>query len=269
MITVKLSCQKCGGNFDWSPKTYDVLGFRELPKQCPKCIDERQGRPLEAVALSRRCLLVWEAVKNCLPTELFEPYQAPGASRACLRAVVKGEMLNCGVSWQGRIDIYCLASTLPQIARMRLMNVTHAAGHKRIERHGEVMGKKEVLEVSYPADYTYLVLEPAEPEASPTAALVFPKVSWKWTFKGFGRQYYASLETDCAIWAVRLSSSARSGRFGCYAAIAIVDDNHPVVARQTGDFQSTRYFTFSHPYGCEESEYCSSASSVTLPENNK
>ena len=255
MLTVKLSCQACGTEFDFSPRTFSVLGLAELPKQCPRCLDEKQNRPAEAVAVGRRCIEDWEAVRVCIPADLFQSFKAPGASRECFRAVIKGETLGRGVSWQGRIDIYCLAPTLPEVAHVRLMEVHHATGHKRVERHGKPLMAKTEVGVEYPATYTYLVIEPAEPGSEPTAALVFPSVCYKTTLKGLGRQYHASLDTSRGIWATRLSSSARSGRFGCYGAIAIVDDQHPVVTKQTGDVKSKRYFTLAHPDGCDEGEY--------------
>jgi hypothetical protein len=222
---------------------------------CPTCADTVQGRPAEAVVVDRRCLQVFPAVAVCLSEKLFAPFQARSKDRPCLRAVIKGDTLKNGVSWDGRLDVYAIATELPKVARVRVMEVTHAKGHSRIERHGEPLMRKEEVRVDYSPSYQYLVLEPTD--QAPTAALIFPSVCYKTTLKGFGRQYHAKMDASQALWAQELSCCARSGRFGTYGAIAIVDDQHPVVTEQTGDVKSKKYFTSSHPEGCDEGVFLS------------
>jgi len=137
---------------------------------------------------------------------------------------------------------------MPRVARVRVMEVTHAAGHKRVERHGQPMMTKDV-EVEYSPTYTYLGVEPALTE--PTAALILTSVDYKTTLKGFGRQWRASLDANKALWRCELSRRARSGRFGILGAVAIVDDEHPVIVVQTGDVKTETRFNFSHPTGVE------------------
>ena len=249
-LVVVLRCQSCGADFPFAPQTFSVLGLRELPKRCPRCCDERQRRPLETTAISRRCLAEFRRVALYLPDDIpFRAFTASKGDRPCLRAVVKGSSLPGwgGASWSGRLDIYCPAETVPSIARVRVMEVLHAAGHRRVEKHGAPMGPKTEVEVEYPSTYTYLALEPDESE--PLAALVAPWVDYKTTLKGFGRQWHATLDASRALWACRLSRQARSSRFGTLGAIAVVDDDHPVVTRQTGDVKSLAIFNLSSPQG--------------------
>lgn len=250
-ILVQIKCRKCGEEFSFNPRTYDILGLKEIPKSCPRCVDERQGRPAEAVVINRHCLEVFLAVAIHLPEKLFVLFKARDKDSSCLRAVIKGDTLpGDGVSWDGRLDIYCLATNLPKVARVRVMEVTHVKGHSRIERHGEPLIKKDEVRVDYSPVYQYLVLESTE--ETPTAALIFPSAHYKTTLKGFGRQYYATVDVSQVLWARELSRRARSGRFGTYGAVAIVDDTHPVISEQTGDVKSKKYFTLSHPNGCDE-----------------
>lgn len=251
-MMVEISCRMCGRDFVADLGTYASLQLRDLPVRCPICKDRAQNRPDEAVAESRRCLVEFPAVQLALPEWVsFSPFRANETDpRSGLRATIKGRDLRgswSGVSWGGRLDIYCLAKTVPTIARVRVMMVTHAAGHRRVELHGVPMGPKESVEVAYSPEYTYLALEPSKFEV-PTAALVLASVAYKTTLKGLGRQWHCRL-SDQALWSLGISNSARSGRFGIEGLVAVVDDDHPVVAEQYGDVETEVRYDLSHPSG--------------------
>ncbi|OGF82440.1 hypothetical protein A3B18_03810 [Candidatus Giovannonibacteria bacterium RIFCSPLOWO2_01_FULL_46_13] len=252
-LLVSIICRLCGSDFQVDPKTFGALGLRGVPKKCPSCCDKKQERPPEATVINRQCLQDFPAVRVCLPENLFAPFKAQNDDRPCLRAVIKGSSLGRGASWSGRLDIYCLAEKLPSVARVRVMEVTHVSGQRRMERHKDAEGAvpgvslshpgqpTRTVEVEYSPTYTYLVLEPTGEE--PLAALIFTSVNYKTTLKGFGRQWYASLDTSAALWVRELSSSARSGRFGAYGAVAVVDEGHLVIAKQWGDIESHTAFS--------------------------
>lgn len=250
-LLIKIICSICGNEFVADPKTMGALGLRHVPKKCPACCDKQQGRALEAMAVSRYCLQEFPAVAIHLPEKLFAPFQARQSDRSVLRAVIKGNSLPGwgGVSWDGRLDVFCLAETVPSVARVRVMEVTHAAGQHRVEKHGTPMGPKNEVEVEYDPTHTYLALEPSE--ENPSAALILVSVDYKTTLKGFGRQWHARLDAVGALWATELSRSARSGRFGVYGAVAVVDDDHPVVVEQTGAIKRRLIYHCSNPGGLE------------------
>jgi len=267
MTTITLQCQNCGNDFQYDPKTFAAIaamsGKDELsvPKKCPKCIDERQKRPATAVVKDRKLLHEFPAVAIKLPTEFFAQFKTPHSKdMPCLRGIFKGNDLDEGHRWSGRLDIYVLATQVPAVARVRVMEVEHQQGQKRTERVKDVEravpgvslshpGQPKIsIEVQYPAAYRYVVLEPTDSE--PTAALVMPSVYRKTTLKGFGRQFSASLNTSEALWAIELSAEARNtGRFGTYGTIAVVDDIHPVETQQSGDVKSHRRYTLKYPLG--------------------
>ncbi len=60
MLTVKLHCQTCGHEFEFSPQDYSIKGLQFIPKHCPACLDRRAG--IKKVVLKRRCLKSWEGV---------------------------------------------------------------------------------------------------------------------------------------------------------------------------------------------------------------
>jgi hypothetical protein len=233
----QVKCNKCDSEFSFDVAEYLNLGIKNIPKKCPKCLDISQGRPETARVEKREQLQVWSPVRIELPAEKFGKFQSKETDRATLRAVFKGSD-GQGISWDGRMDVYCPAEKLPEIAEVRLMRVTHSKGHVREERHGEVMGEKTLRTVEYSPEYEYLVILPVDDEeVKAEMKLVYVSASYKTTLKGFGRQYYASLDTESAIWAHKMSSSARSGRFGSRMALALVDKDHPVISEITGDIQ--------------------------------
>lgn len=245
-----LTCRECGREFVVDEGAYRALGegITIPPKRCPTCLDRWQNRPATASVVERKLLREYSPVAVKLPADWFKLFRPEERDKPILRAIVKGSTLHDGASWSGRIDIYAYGPSLPSVARVRVMEVTHAAGQVREERIKNVEMAVPGVSLSHPGQpstvvrreysptYQYLALEPAQGE--PVAELVFARVRYKTTLKGFGRQYHASLDISRALWAVRLSSSARSGRFGTYAAIAIVDRDHPVFGRVWGDIQA-------------------------------
>jgi len=251
-VVVEKVCRTCGKPFNYSVNTYQALGISSVPEDCPTCCDKKQRQDETDVVRERRCLHEFVGVDVRLPKDLFEVFRANDRSRTGLRAIIKGKDLPgswTGRSWDGRIDVHVPGvdspDFLPRVGRVRVMEVRHAAGHKRTERHGVPMGPKEEVEVEYSDTYLYVVIEPMPfADTEPTMALVLASVDYKTTLKGFGRQWHASLDDSRALWSVRLSNQARSGRFGTLGCLAVVDDSHPVVATQTGSLENTREWTF-------------------------
>jgi len=264
MALIASTCRVCGEVFEYDPATFAAIGLAgEVPARCPTCRDKRQGRPRHAVVVpgGRKLLNQFPAVAVHLPTGKFAEWKTSvHGDKPCLRATIKGDDLSPGHQWDGRLDVYCLSPTVPAVARVRVMEVTHEKGSRRIEKIKDASnavpgvslshpGQPKIeVEREYPATYQYLVLEPTD--AEPTAALILLSVHHKTTLKGFGRQFVARLNAAGALWCCELSSSAReTGRFGIYGAIAVVDDNHCVETEQWGDVRSHTRFSLSHPRG--------------------
>ena len=261
MATITLTCRSCGNDFQCDPVTFKAIGLPDLPKDCPACNDKKQDRPATAIVKGRNCLAEFPAVCVFLPAEKFAPFRAQSKDKPCLRATFKGsDLYGGGDKWDGRLDVYVLADAVPSVARLRVMQVEHEEGHRRIERRKDVAnanpyaslshpGQPKIdVEVEYPATYQYLVLEPVE--AEPVAALVMPQVQKKTTMKGLGRQWYASLDASRALWHQLLSRESRgTGRFWTQGVIAVVDDEHYVETKQWGDISSHYRYTMSQPKG--------------------
>ena len=252
-FAVNVLCQICGKSFVFDVKTYAALGLRAMPKSCPTCLDEKQGRPNTAKVLERIALAEFSAVANHLPADIFQPFQSHNRDKAILRATLKGSGMGhswCGKSWTGRLDIYCLADSVPEVVRVRIMEVNHESGQTRRQKFGNMTSGVHYDDVTYSGRYRYMVIEPTD--AEPTAALVAASVNHKVTLKGFGLQWGCTLDTSKALWSCQMSNSARSGRFGNQGCIAIVDDDHPVIGHITGKYPASWIFSQSHPLGLQQ-----------------
>jgi len=270
-MQIKLTCARCSADFVVDVVAHRKLGLTDLPKSCPHCKDGQQQRPPERTVASRKLLQEFPAVRIAIPVEYFSVFEPSDShvekGKKILRASIKGKDIGSnwvGASWDGRLEIFVNGSSeLPKVARVRVMEVTREKGNVRQERrHDEgamVPGAPEnhpgqpkvTVEVQYEPTHQYLALDPLPEDTEPTAALVLASVNRKTTIKGYGRQWGCSLNADEALWACHFSNSARSGRFGNQGVIAVVDDSHSVITRQTGDVQGEVAYTLSHPGGAE------------------
>ncbi len=223
-MIVKIKCSFCEKVFDFDPKTYDLLGLREIPKHCPSCLDRRQERPVEII--ERKCLKNFRGVMiEEIPGE-FDTFRAQEGDIPCYRLTIKGK-IGDGVSWHGRLDIYSYdPHPAGKFCDLRLMEVT------RNRKNGEKTIKGEIQE--------YLVLEPSEAESD--MKLVWLRADYKTTLKGLGRQYYASIDTDMSLWSFSFSSCCRSGRFGSKMALAIVDSKNYATEKVWGDIEREKTY---------------------------
>ncbi len=254
-LVVDMVCHECGEQFPFNATNFGALGYTNVPKKCPTCIDQNQYQDDINIVVSggRKMLEEFIGVEIKLPHDFFKPFKARKGDRGGLRATIRGRDLLGGwngKSWDGRLDVYIPRCELvPKIGRVRIMQVEHKSGHTRIEKHGEPMRPKEEVKVEYSPTYTYIVIEPMPVDTEPTMALVLASVDFKTTLKGFGRQWGCEFDISQTLWSCHLSNRARSGRFGQQGCIAIVDDEHPVTARQIGGVTSERRWNFSNSSG--------------------
>ena len=252
-MDIRLECARCGSPFILNTLHMGALGIHQIPKKCPACCDRAQKRPEEKRVIQRTLLEDWEGVEIHIPARFFREFTAQNGDRPCRRAILKGS-IGEGAAWNGRIDIYDFRPDGLGLGTVRLMHVEHQAGDEREEKHG-TMGKKVSVRQKYSPTYEYLAIDPDAGSFFTSAALVLASVGYKTTLKGRGRQYYANLDTSLALWAYEMHSSARSGRFGTHIAIAIVDDDHPVYASQTGDVKSETIWNLSAPEGANVEDF--------------
>lgn len=257
-MNIKLECARCGNGFQINTVHLKSIGLHQIPDKCPTCCDRSKHHPAARVVVRREMIEEWDRVRIAIPTDFFTAFHSRDyGDRPCRRASLRGNM-GQGVSWDGRIDLYDFRYHPEHLGRVRLMEVEHEAGEERIERRKSESG--EILEekIAYSPVYRYLSIDPLDgpvyDEHSARAAMVFARVEYKTTLKGFGRQYYAGIDADRAIWSMRMSSQARSGRFGTEMVLAIVDDEHPIVSKVTGDIQNEKWYTLRHPHGADIAE---------------
>jgi hypothetical protein len=207
-----------------------------------------QKKNPENIIIKRECLQRWDAVNIEIANEYFEKFLSSSQDRECQRAIIKGN-IGRGASYDGRIDIYDFRGEKKGLGTVRLMRAVHEKGQEREEKHGEVMQPKNKVVVQYSREYSYIGIDPDWSNDEPHYALILAKVDYKTTLKGLGRQIFAKMQADNAIWHIGMSSSARSGRFGTYSCIAIVNDDHPVFTEQTGDVKTSTIYNLSSPQG--------------------
>ena len=242
---LKLVCQRCEKEFPVSPEHFMRLGFKHLPKRCPTCKDEIQGRP--SVVTEREVLNVYDGVEIVsLPALSWEKVSA--SDIPTYKMVVKGSIY--GASWSGRIDIH--STKIPKvgdIVSIREMYSKHRVKVKRNERktlHGTVSIEETLPITTDDPDayetihsHRYLVLEPWEGE--PTSKLVWAEARTKTTLKGLGRQYWARVEgAPIASWKVK--GGYRSGRAYTVGVLAIVDSEHPLYVITEGDIKEEKVY---------------------------
>jgi len=246
---LKMVCQSCGEEFPVSPEHFARLGFRILPKRCPKCVDLSQRRP--SVVVERRLLNVYDGVELVsLPPGEWQDVKAWEKDVPAFKLTIKGSRY--GASWSGRIDLF--APVLPQagdIVSVREMEVKHLIKVRREQRgtleHGKVTVEKELPITADDPEAEdvirvrrYLTIEPFDGE--PTSKLVWAEARTKTTLKGFGRQYWARVEgAPIASWKVK--GGYRSGRAYTVGVLAIVDSDHPLYVITEGDTEEEKIYS--------------------------
>jgi len=104
-------------------------------KRCPRCLAQKHNRTPAFTPVARECLHSFICTIN-LPQSLFSLGQSHDHhSDPYLRATLKGSIAflegwnSSNSHWDGRLDIYCNATNLPRIARVRVMRTTKASGY--------------------------------------------------------------------------------------------------------------------------------------------
>ncbi len=205
MITVKLFCQTCGNEFEFSPQDYSIKGLQFIPKHCTACLDKRGG--LRKIVLKRRCLKNWEGVyvenikwltdgvigeKGLYKLHFFGgPNTGPWG----------------GASFSHKWLIFVNKNlTFPAIVDIRLMSKDYQIeGEEKVRENEYVSIEKS--EKNEPAYYLYLLEDYR-----------------KYTLKGFGRnrnwserlQPIEEKEEFMVEDVIITTSGARSGRYGNY-----------------------------------------------------
>jgi len=245
---LKMVCQQCGEEFPVNPGHFAQMGFKNLPKRCPKCADIAQVRP--SVVVERNLLNVYDGVKIVsLPPEDWQETKGYKKDIPAFKLTIKGSRY--GASWSGRIDLF--APVLPQagdIVSIREMEAKHLIKVRREQRstleHGKVLVEKELPITADDPEAEdvirvrrYLTIEPFDGE--PTSKLVWAEARTKTTLKGFGRQYWARVEGAIASWKVK--GGYRSGRAYTVGVLAIVDPDHPLYVITEGDTEEEKIYS--------------------------
>ena len=234
---VKLVCAKCDNEFAINTTHLRSIGLNQIPAQCPNCADKCQKRTPQNTVVSRKMIQEFNQCSIAIPDEWFKEFQSSDRDSSCRRATVKGS-IGKGADWSGRIDIYDFRYDQEAVGRLRLMEVEHEKGV--IDEKGS----------EHPKTYQYLSIDPEPSAIAPLCALVFASAHYKTTKKGFGRQFHVE-QQDKSLWSYSLSSSCRSGRFGDVMKVGVVDDIHPIILKNTGDFKLTKIWSLSYPTGKE------------------
>lgn len=229
--------------------TEPFVQFHRLGVQthCPRCNDERQRR--STVVQARECLWEMCGVRIVALPGNWKEFRPSEKDEPAFRISLKGEVF--GAAWDGRIEIHApQAFTGGDVVVVRHMKVAHktkvVTSSRPTMEHGTIEVQREVGLRSEEAgaeevvlEREYISLEPAF--VAPKACLVWTSVHSKYTFKGFGRQYSASISgTPLHSW--RVSGGVRSGRAYSVGVLAVVDTEHPLVARGKGDVQFERVY---------------------------
>lgn len=249
MIPVlKLVCQKCSEEFQMNPFHFATMGFKDLPKRCPKCTDIVQGRP--SVVIERNCLNVYDGVEVIsLPPGEWQKTEGGRKDVSSFQLAVKGRRF--GAAWDGRIDLF--TTSIPRIGdvvSVREMESRHLVKVREEEKqtlHNGVVVIEKVLPITSDDPNArevvrhrrYLVVEPFE--GSAISRLVWVEAHTKTTLKGFGRQYWTEIKNvSIASWSV--SGGVRSDRAHTTGVLAIVDHDHPVYLITKGDIKEEEVY---------------------------
>lgn len=234
-------CKNCGQSFSFDTKVYALLGLKNKPKRCPKCIDIDQRRP--TVCLSREVIFEQVVTIGSLPYAEFEPWKAYDSKKnmPVWRSTNKGSQY--GKSWSGRFEIFAHMPRPPKVGdvvRMTVVKATHQVAKKFWAKgtleHGTITGWKQISIVDYDIndpmikieeeDRYYIRLD-VEMDEEPTAKLVYVLAKTKTTLKGLGRQYWDSLSGN-PLFKSEIHGGYRSGRAYTDAWLAVVNAEHSI-----------------------------------------
>jgi len=241
MITEVRTCRRCGNAFE------AVFHRGTFAAYCPTCKDDIDHR--SSIVIDRQLIGgPWLCVVESLPGD-WEEFRGRPDDEPSWRIVVKGSKF--GVVWSGRIDIYAQhdfrSGQVVEVAEIEVRHKVKRVVTKRstspfvqlrggpaVINHVEHLPPRAPVGEEVIETRRYLRMDvPSElPEnTSGLPRLVWLMASWKTTLKGLGRQYcYRLSGAPIASWVVK--GQCRSGRFGTEAALAIVDDEHPLSVRE-------------------------------------
>ncbi|MCB0324348.1 MAG: hypothetical protein KDD69_12280, partial [Bdellovibrionales bacterium] len=228
---VERQCQDCGNSFYEFPKFLAKIGaFAGARVRCPACHDRKIGKDGVNVAEGRKCLGYFPIVRMEIDLEVGD--RCPGkdvSGRSPVKVVLRD---NWNRSWDGRLDVFDYRPDgergFGSLATVRVMEVTHAAGHTLEVRSGQVLGPKHTEVLEFSPTMLYLAVEPVEPTHLGKEAetrMVLERTYSKWNASG-------QIDASAAHWAWTLSSSSRSGRHSSQTVVAIIDEEHPIFVRQ-------------------------------------
>lgn len=217
-------CHKCG-------KPFISYVTRSVQTQCARCADLRQRRP--STVVEREELLWLTGVKVVsLPPASWQEFKARSGDDVRFKLEFSGS--SYGASWAGRIVMWAKRPIVTgDVVTLRHMRAKHVK-ISHVENDQGQTERKETIE-----QHEYIALD-TTPLATPTSELVFVTAVTKTTIKGFGRQYWADID-GVPLWFKEIHGQVRSGRAGTAAWLAVVDDEHPVIAQSHGDIEHAQY----------------------------
>lgn len=213
MLVVKLECKKCGNVFDFNPHHYSILGMKEIPKRCPKCIDSKNH--LEKVVIKRECI---KEYKNVKLERLIIEKEREGDKYIYFSFGGRNFGNFGGASFTRKYLIYInkligeVNDITGKVVDVRVMQKVYYDNSKGVEKTNE-----------------YIVLDPAEGEEVKFYLYTLESY-YKTTLAGYGRDrnYKEKLEPVdegeykydvlCSV-----SSGSRSGRYGNQYEMIVAD----------------------------------------------
>lgn len=244
---IKLVCNECGKEFDVNPGHFAQMGFKNLPKRCPTCLDKKQLRP--SIVQERKLLNVYDGVEIVSLPDSWQKVDSFEKDLPSYQMIIKGSRF--GASWSGRIDIFAShpfrSGDVVSIREMEAQHIIKVRHEYRSTMHyGTVAVTKELPVTTDNPEAEevirtrrYLVLEPHDKPA--TCHLVWTEARTKTTLKGLGRQYHARVSgAPIAKW--EIWGGYRSGRAYTTGILAIVDKEHPLYITVTGDIQEEKCY---------------------------
>ena len=250
-------CTKCQGVFVY----HAGEKFPDAQKVCPTCLDKAQRRP--SIVQERTCLHEFDGVLlESFPGEWKENHSGFHTDFSCYKICVKGSTF--GSSWSGRVDIFADKQYQPgEIVKVRVMESKHAVKQYSVQV-GHIMkspydSPTHTVTRNVPIDTPdedlpdnahvervieireYITFESSE-ETAAKMKLAWATAHTKTTLKGYGRQYYASLDPAATLWHKSVSGGVRSGRAHTEGMLAIVSEEHPLVYKfKEGGQEDVKY----------------------------
>ncbi|MBD2503953.1 hypothetical protein [Anabaena azotica] len=183
--------------------------------RCPQCSDVAQRRP--SVVQERNLVYSRICKLESLPKS-WQRFQASPKDAGCWKIELKGG--DWGATWLGRIDIYSLDTIAPHSGQIVLFEELESV-HKILQQNAVVLEKRKYVRIS---------------AAGMQSTENLPRLVWlqartKTTLKGYGRQYRYDI-VGSPLWEWRVKGGVRSGRSYIEGALAIVDDEHPLMMKE-------------------------------------